>query len=112
MALKAYAMALLMEFTEPTSSREAKQEWRLEADQVALFVDECCQRQSTGKETIDDVFNIYGNWAQRQGISKSLGKKGLRDRLTRLGFGNGRTNSNRHVIGLVLSQQARFAFGL
>ena len=112
MALKAYAMALIMGFTEPPSSKAAKEEWRLEADLVAQFVDECCQRQSAAKETIDDVFRVYGNWAQGQGISKTMAKKGFRDRLTRLGFENSRTSSNRHVVGLVLSQKARSAFGL
>ena len=111
MALKAYAMALIMGFTEPPSSQAAREEWRLEADQVALFVEECCTRQPTGKETIDDVYNAYGNWAQREGISKTMGKKGFRDRLTRLGFENSRTSSNRQVVGLVLSQQARSVYG-
>lgn len=107
MALNAYALALKVGFTEPQSSKAAKLEWRLEADQVALFVDECCLRQRTGNETIDDVFTAYGNWAQDQGISKTMAKKGLRDRLTRLGFGSKRTGSSRHVVGLTLIQQGR-----
>lgn len=112
MALNAYAYALIVGFIEPVSSRVAKEEWRLEADQVAQFVDECCQRQATGKETIADVFRIYGNWAQSQGITKTMAKKGLRERLTRLGFGDRRTSSDRYVVGLVLSQQSRSELGL
>jgi putative DNA primase/helicase len=110
MALCAYALALKGGFTEPTSSKAAKLEWRLEADQVAQFVDECCQRQLSGKETIDDVFNAYGNWAQKQGITKTMAKKGFRDRLTRLRFGSNRTGSSRYVIGIILNQQSRSSF--
>ncbi len=107
MALNAYDEALILGFTEPASSKLAKLEWRLEADQVALFVDECCQRQPTGNETIDDVFKAYENWAHDQGISKTMAKKGLRDRLIRLGFGSKRTGASRNVAGLTLIQQGR-----
>jgi putative DNA primase/helicase len=110
MALNAYAQALLVGFTEPQSSQAAKAEWRLEADQVALFVDERCQRQRTGKETIDNLFNAYVTWAQSQGISKTVGKKGFRDRLNGLGFGYKRTASSRLVVGLVLTLQVRPVF--
>jgi hypothetical protein len=77
---------------------------------VALFVDERCQRQRTGKETIDNLFNAYVTWAQSQGISKTVGKKGFRDRLNGLGFGYKRTASSRLVVGLVLTLQVRPVF--
>lgn len=103
LALNAYAHALVAGFTEPASSVTAKQEWRLETDQVALFVDEACQRDPDTKTQSGDVFRAYTLWASENGISKTMSQKGLRDRLTRLGFGAYRDKTGRYVTGLRLS---------
>ena len=87
-------------FTEPAASEQAKQEWRLEADQVALFVDEKCQADPTARATMQDVFLNYQLWASDNGISRTMSKKGLRDRLTRLGFGATKSGAHRYVTGL------------
>jgi putative DNA primase/helicase len=100
LTLNAYARALVDGFTEPASSAAAKQEWRLEADQVALFVDEACQRVPDAKTLSGDVFRTYTLWASDNGINKTMSQKGLRDRLTRLGFGSHRDRTGRYVIGL------------
>ena len=100
LALDAYADAVTNGFTEPESSEQAKQEWRLEADQVALFVDEKCLPDPTARATMQDVFLNYQVWASNNGISKTMSKKGLRDRLTRLGFGTARSGAHRYVTGL------------
>lgn len=100
MCLDAYDCALFVGFTEPQSSDEAKKEWRLEADQVALFVQEQCHRDPDTQATMQDVFLNYQVWASSNGISKTMSKKGLRDRLTRLGFGAARSGAHRYVTGL------------
>ena len=100
MCLNAYARALVEGFTEPQSSEEAKKEWRLEADQVALFVDDSCQRDRDARTPAGDVFEAYRAWASQNGISKIMSQKGLRDRLTRLGFGAERDRNTRFVTGL------------
>jgi putative DNA primase/helicase len=86
LSLNAYAHALVQGFTEPGSSDSAKKEWRLEADQVALFVDEACHRDPEARALSGDVFKAYTLWASDNGINKTMSQKGLRDRLTRLGF--------------------------
>ena len=101
-ALRAYGRALTDGFTHPPSSEAAKQEWRLEADQVALFVDEVCERVEAAKVPVGEVFSYYQTWASQNGINKSMSKKGFRDRLTRLGFGSYRYLSTRYVTGLRL----------
>jgi putative DNA primase/helicase len=100
MALDAYAMALTDGFAAPASSEAAKQEWRQEADQVAQFVDEVCTRDAKAKATSTEVFNAYRNWAQDNGINKTMSQKGLRQRLTRLGFGHDKDRVAAHVTGL------------
>lgn len=105
MALTAYARALVNGFTQPQSSEDAKMEWRLEADQVALFVDDACERDPHGRAPAGDVFQAYKAWAFENGISKTMSQKGLRDRLTRLGFGADRDMRARYVLGLRVSYQ-------
>jgi putative DNA primase/helicase len=98
--LDAYACALVDGFTQPESSNDAKKEWRLEADQVAQFVEDVCQRDPESRTSASDVFRAYQSWAQDNGIGKTVSAKGLRDRLTRLGFGAQKSGPTRYVTGL------------
>ena len=100
MSLKAYARALNSGFTAPSSSYAAKLEWRLEADQVAQFVDDVCTRDAEARSTATNVFAAYQNWALDNGIKQTMSQKGLRDRLTRLGFGSHKDRTARYVTGL------------
>ena len=102
LATSAYARALVKSFTEPESSRTAKDEWRLEADQVALFIADTYDRHHDGKETFKAVFAVYKNWAIDQNIGKQMTAKGFRNRLEKLGFGGDRTSQQRLVTGLFL----------
>jgi len=100
MTLDAYASALTEGFMQPQSSEAAKKEWRLEADQVAQFVDDDCQRSLGERTPVGVVFIAYQSWAQDNGIGKTMSAKGMRDRLTRLGFGADRDRTTRYVTGL------------
>jgi putative DNA primase/helicase len=102
MALEAYATALLAGFTVPASAKDAKLEWRKEADQVAEFAEERCISGPLHRTTIGTLFVAYQDWAREQGIAKLLAKKGFRDRLNRLGFGDARTANERWVTGVKL----------
>jgi putative DNA primase/helicase len=100
LALDAYAEAERFQFTQPSSSEASKNEWRLEADQVALFVEECCERDSNTQATIGDVYRAYKAWAADSGIQKTVTLKSMRQRLTKLGFGTDRDRQARYVTGL------------
>ena len=100
LALDAYDSALVSTFTQPGSTETAKQEWRLEADQVAQFVDDVCERDPDACSKASEVFEAYLSWAQRNGIKQTMSQRGLRDRLTRLGFGYRRDKAARYVTGL------------
>lgn len=100
LALAAYADAIQNGFTMPESCDAARKEWRLEADQVAQFVDECCITDSNFETPIGDAFEKYQIWSTDNGINRKLAKKGFRDRLTRLGYGERRTKKARLVTGL------------
>lgn len=101
MALVAYAHALENGFTMPPSSEAARQEWRLEADQVQQFVLECCDCDG-GKVPTSEIYNAYREWAADNGIKMQLTKRNFRDRLTRLNFGRGKSGSTRYVTGLTM----------
>jgi P4 family phage/plasmid primase-like protien len=79
-------------FVEPESSRKAKGDWRIEADQVAQFVQECC---SIGHGSIQSsrLFTGYQAWAKEAGIHILLGRRSFVNRLKRFGVcpatGNG-----------------------
>ena len=99
-SLRAYASALTNGFTEPLSSQAAKQEWRLEADQVAQFVDDVCTRDADARSTFADVFSAYKDWTLDGRIRQTLSKKAVRERLTRLGFGRDSDRDSVYVTGL------------
>ena len=105
LALEAYAKALQNGFTEPTSSSCAKDEWRLEVDQVAQFVNELCEKDPKAEVDIDKIYSRYEHWANSEGITRQLGKKGLRQRLAKLGFGNRRSSVNRYVTGIAFKDK-------
>lgn len=100
LSLQAYADALQRGFTMPASSVDARNEWRLEADQVAQFVDEECDRCPFGIIPISQFYKRYENWAIETGINKRLTQKSVRSRLNGLGFEYKRNNISRCVAGL------------
>jgi putative DNA primase/helicase len=104
LSLQAYADALQHGFTMPASSVEARNEWRLEADQVAQFVDEECERSSFENTPIAQLYKSYESWAMETGINKRLTQKSVRTRLNSLGFGYKHTNYARLVTGISLKK--------
>lgn len=74
----------------------------MKSDQVSQFVEECGKKDPNSEETMSDVFESYTSWTLGNGISTTIGKNSLRDRLTQLGFGNRRDSKCRYVTGLKL----------
>lgn len=100
LSLQAYANALQNEFTLPASSVDARNDWRLEADQVAQFVDERCERVAGEERMVSSVYRIYDHWAMENGIQKRVALRSFRERLTRLGFGHKRVSEGGLILGL------------
>jgi putative DNA primase/helicase len=102
MALKAYSNAIVNGFTLPESSERARKEWRLEADQVAHFIDEVCVVRPPSLIPSKTLFDSYRVWALENGIGKPVEIRSFRKRLTALGYGTKRTATARMVTGLAL----------
>lgn len=100
MALNAYSAALVNGFTTPSSSAQAKNEWRLEADQVAQFIDAVCVASRGDEVQASVLYGSYKTWADGNGIRRSLSMKSFRERLTRLGFGKRDGRDCNYVTGV------------
>ncbi len=105
MTLNAYSKALKDGFTLPASCISAREDWRLNVDQVAQFVQDECKINPVGKVRAQDLFNAYKNWAHINGICKLLTMKSFRERLKLMGFGGCRDNTARYVTGLVFNNR-------
>ena len=92
MALNAYAKAIARGFTMPKSCIEARDEWRLEADQVAQFIDSECVRDDKEEVQAQLLYGAYREWTRNSGINQPLTMKSFRKRLDVLGFGARRTS--------------------
>ena len=92
-------------FAEPASMQDALREWRLEADQVLQFIDECCHR-GDGEIEKSRLYLSYKFWAENAGINRALKHKSFTNRLERAGIGDRRTNSARFYVGISLNQGA------
>jgi putative DNA primase/helicase len=100
LALDAYADALLEGFTIPKSCKDAREEWRLEADQVAQFVQDECEASPGAKAPSQAMYDAYKEWAKESGIHKQLAIKGFKDRMNRLGFPYKRESTARNYLGV------------
>lgn len=102
LALDAYARWVSTgKLTEPKSSLSAKNEWRLEADQVQQFVEDCCTRDAKERVQSQQLYNRYRQWADESGINQRLTQKSFVSRLERLGFGRARTNAGKYITGII-----------
>src|SRR5690606_31970311 len=102
MALHAYASASENGFTTPESCERARHDWRLEADQVAQFVEERCQFKPSEEIPAQRLFDIYLAWAKDAGIHKTVGLRAFGDRLERLGCGRRRDMYARYITGITV----------
>lgn len=92
-------------FTEPQSCHEAKQEWRLQSDQVAQFVDEKCALEPQLETASNMVYSLYKLWAMEAGIRHKLNHKNFTTRLMKLGVKTKRgTGGTRMLVGIGLRE--------
>ncbi len=73
-------------FTEPLSCRTAKETWRKEADQARQFAEECLSASADHKTPTKEVYKEYKLWAQSNGITRTLNRNNLSNRLEKAGF--------------------------
>ncbi|MBF0383682.1 MAG: hypothetical protein HQL69_21895 [Magnetococcales bacterium] len=92
-------------FTTVGSSEEAKKKWRVEADQVAQFAEECCTMEAGGIATSQEIWRAYQCWTSDAGIKRSLNRGNFTNRLERLGVERSRDRKVRMWSGISLNYQ-------
>ncbi|MDY0280872.1 MAG: phage/plasmid primase, P4 family [Salinivirgaceae bacterium] len=108
LALKAFSGVIQRgEFTIPESCLKAKEQWRLEADQAAQFVQDCCVMESDARVTSAGLYKAYQGWAQAAGIRHQLSKIDFLKRIELLGGKQGRESGARLRIGIRLAAPDR-----
>ena len=86
LALQAYGEVIKRgSFTDPDSCLKAKEEWRIEADQVAQFIGERCELKSDERVSSSELYLAYKNWADDAGIARRLNRKNFANRVQRRG---------------------------
>ena len=103
LALAAYAGALKNAFTIPASSQQARDEWKLETNQVAQFVIDKCDERPEAAENFIDLYGCYQGWV-RSNHCTLLTRKTFSSRMQRLGFISGKSGAIRKFKGLQLKR--------
>ncbi len=85
-------------FTEPQSCLDAKNEWRLEADQVAQFIDDICTMSVSSQIESGVLYEAYKLWADVNGIRFKLSHKSLIQRLQKRGCKTIKTTNGKRMI--------------
>lgn len=95
-------------FTTTVSSEVAKKDWRLQADQVAQFVEDCCFVAAGNKETSERMYQTYKEWAAKVGINRTLNQKNFTNRMCKLGAETDRvTGGKRALCGFSLIKDVK-----
>ena len=103
LAVAAYAGALQNGFTIPASSQQARDEWKLETNQVAQFVIDACDERPEAAENFTELYKCYQGWVQRNQLTL-LTPKTFSTRMQRLGFIRGKSGPDRKFKGLQLKK--------
>ena len=104
LALAAYAGALKNGFTIPASSRQARDEWKLETNQVAQFVMDTCDASPDAVESFSELYKKYQWWFHDNKITQRLTTTMFSTRLQKLGYKNSHSGDVRTFRGLRLKQ--------
>jgi len=72
-------------FTQTESSTEAKNRWRLDANQVAEFAADECRFGADLEIESGQLYQAYKSWGEEAGIRKLLNRKNFTQRMERLG---------------------------
>ena len=85
MALQAYARAATQGFTEPRSSRVAKDDWRLQSDAVVQWLAEC-EMAEGAYLGVKPCYDAFCSWSASVGLSQTPTLKTFSQRVERQGI--------------------------
>jgi len=112
MVIEAYGWAASFGFTTPNSSVKAAKDWRVEADQVAQFLEDCCEKDADNEIRIGDLYRDFNRWADVAGVKSRVTKKSFRQRLSTMGYSMPRSSQDRLIKGIKMLDGAMTAIGI
>jgi len=89
----------------PKSVLTAKQQYRSDMDQVALFIEDCCVTDPKAEETFKALFSRFNVWCE-ENIGLSISARDFGQRLRQLGHAERRTGRARMRRGIRLKLDA------
>lgn len=98
-------------FDPPASCKYAKEEWLQNANTVARFVEEGCEKDAVGLVDLRELRDAYVAWCDEEGIQPRyvVTKNNIRKHLLDLGFEISVRNGYPHIIGLKITfEKKRF----
>lgn len=99
-------------FTTCASNEEAKQRWRIEADQVAQYVEERCELTPAAMVKSSALYANYQDWAESAGVRRKVNRNNFVARLRRLGVESVRRSNARWLHGIRASDVSDVVFGV
>ena len=91
LALQAYARAVTGGFVEPTSSKAAKDEWRVQSNSVAQWLSEC-EMADGASLGVKHCYDAFRAWAASAGVRQVPALKAFSQRVERLGVTKTKTS--------------------
>lgn len=93
-------------FTQAASVDDLKKQWRMEADQAAQYIEDCCTRDPGYREMSKDMYENYRRWTEGQGINKKLNRNNFTRRLKLLGVHTVKgAGGRREIAGLKITDR-------
>jgi len=81
---------------------EAREAWRIEDDQVARFLDDCCTRDPDLEQPAGELYRAYKQWCEETGEHTILSAARLKQRLSTKGIAHRETKTGNLYVGLRL----------
>ncbi|PYZ99604.1 hypothetical protein A6K26_007880 [Gammaproteobacteria bacterium 2W06] len=103
LCLNAYSEALMRGFTTPISSHREMARWVGRDQSVELFLEARCRRASEEKTRTRSLYEAYLDWVKENDLPVACTERKFVDRLKSLGFGQGRSQNSRLIVGLSLN---------
>lgn len=99
-AITGYQMWKKEGFEAPREVMEAVEDYKMDMDQVARFIEDCCVVRESAECTGANMYDEYLNWCIAEGENYKMTNHKLAQDLKEKGFINKRKNSGKRWIGI------------
>lgn len=91
---------------KPAAVEEATSDYRIEMDELADFLDACCEAASNSKTRSSELFDAYIRWCYENGIKDQLTQKAFSKELEERGYRKKRNNMGTYWENIALKEDS------